>query len=642
MLGEGAAAGLVGLVDDVPHLAVDLGSGGLAVALALTKIAAKEGLLLRGAVDHRAEALGEAVLGDHLAGDVRGLLQVIGRAGRDVVEDELLGHTAAQTGHNILEHLALGDVAAVLFGQIHGVAACLTAGDDGDLMHAGVVLAVEARHRVARLMVGSELFLLGGDDPALFLRAGHDLHGCLLDVLHRDGLAAAACSQQSGLVDKVLEVSACKARGALCDDPQRDIRGEGLVLGVDLEYFLTAFDVGQADVDLTVEAARTEQGLVQNVGAVGGGHNDDAVVGLEAIHLHQQLVQRLLTFIVTAAEAGTALTAHCVDLINEDDAGHRLFCLVEEVAHAGCAHADVHLDEVRAGDGVEGHAGLTGTGAGQQGLAGARRADEQYAMGDACTQRVELVGTLEELHDLFQLFLLFVLTGHIGKGGRLLVLVLVLYLGLADIHDAAATADAAPHHGEEQEASAAQHPQIEDDLHPWDGLLEGGVVVGHGRVGVRRVVGLDIFLHVLDENVGVGQLIADGDRAVVLLYRAGGLRRGGEHPAQQTAGGLRGALGGGDVRQGQVALLQVQGDDAGVAVQREGRDLIVLKIMDDGGVAHGRATGAARAAAHHRPDHQHSGQRQCKDERIDTRSFRLQKESTPVLVLFLTFRRRGA
>ena len=74
MLRQGAAAGLVGLVDDVPHLAVDLSSGGLAVALALTEVAAQEGLLLRGAVDHRAKALGEAVLGDHLAGDVRRLL----------------------------------------------------------------------------------------------------------------------------------------------------------------------------------------------------------------------------------------------------------------------------------------------------------------------------------------------------------------------------------------------------------------------------------------------------------------------------------------------------------------------------------------------------------------------------------------
>ena len=146
-------------------------------------------------------------------------------------------------------------------------------------MHTGVVLAVEARHGVARLVVGGELFLFGGDDPALLLRAGHDLHGSLFDVLHRDGLAAAAGSQQSGLVDEVLEVSARKACGALCDDLEGDIRGEGLVLGVDLQDLLAALDVGQADVDLTVEAARAEQGLIEDVGTVGGRHDDDAVVG---------------------------------------------------------------------------------------------------------------------------------------------------------------------------------------------------------------------------------------------------------------------------------------------------------------------------------------------------------------------------
>ena len=40
MLRQGAAAGLVGLVDDIPHLAVDLGSGGFTVALALCKVSA--------------------------------------------------------------------------------------------------------------------------------------------------------------------------------------------------------------------------------------------------------------------------------------------------------------------------------------------------------------------------------------------------------------------------------------------------------------------------------------------------------------------------------------------------------------------------------------------------------------------------
>ena len=59
-------------------------------------------------------ALGEAVLGDHLAGDVRRLLQVVGRTGGDVVQDKLLGYAAAQTGHDVLEHLALGDVSTIL------------------------------------------------------------------------------------------------------------------------------------------------------------------------------------------------------------------------------------------------------------------------------------------------------------------------------------------------------------------------------------------------------------------------------------------------------------------------------------------------------------------------------------------------
>ena len=63
-------------------------------------------------------------------------------------------------------------------------------------------------------------------------------------------------------------------------------------------------------------------------------------------------------------------------------------------------------------------------------------------MGDAGTQRIELIRALEELHNFLEFLFFLVLTGHIGKGGSLFVLVLVLYLGLAYIHDAAATGTA--------------------------------------------------------------------------------------------------------------------------------------------------------------------------------------------------------
>src|SRR5471032_1797611 len=45
--------------------------------------------------------------------------------------------------------------------------------------------------------------------------------------------------------------------------------------------------------DRRIEAARAEQGRVQHVGPVGGRDEDDALVGLEAVHLHQELVEGL-------------------------------------------------------------------------------------------------------------------------------------------------------------------------------------------------------------------------------------------------------------------------------------------------------------------------------------------------------------
>jgi hypothetical protein len=59
---------------------------------------------------------------------------------------------------------------------------------------------------------------------------------------------------------------------------------------------LAAPDVGRRDEDLAVEAAGAQQGRVELLEQVGGGHDDDAALGRrrEAVHLDQQLVERLL------------------------------------------------------------------------------------------------------------------------------------------------------------------------------------------------------------------------------------------------------------------------------------------------------------------------------------------------------------
>ena len=109
--------------------------------------------------------------------------------------------------------------------------------------------------------------------------------------------------------------------------------------------------------EAAVEAARAQQRRVEHVGAVGGGEHDDARVALEAVHLGQDLVERLLALVVRreAAAAGP-LAADGVDLVDEDDAGRVLLRVAEEVADARRADADEELDKLGRGAGEEGHA----------------------------------------------------------------------------------------------------------------------------------------------------------------------------------------------------------------------------------------------------------------------------------------------
>jgi hypothetical protein len=161
---------------------------------------------------------------------------------------------------------------------------------------------------------------------------------------------------------------------------------------VDPEDLLPPGEVRPVDHDLPVETAWSEERGVEDVRAVGGGEHDDPALRIEAVHLDEELVQGLLSLVVSASQAGAPLPAYSVDLVHEDDAGAVLLGLLEEVAHAAGSDTDKHLDEVRAGDGEEGHTGLPGDCAGEEGLACPWRPDEERAFGYASPELLELLG----------------------------------------------------------------------------------------------------------------------------------------------------------------------------------------------------------------------------------------------------------
>ena len=84
---------------------------------------------------------------------------------------------------------------------------------------------------------------------------------------------------------------------------------------------LSATTVGQPNLDASVKASWPHECGIQNIGPVGCRQQDHSRILLKAIHFGQKLIQRLFPFVIAAADAGSTLAAHRINLIDEHDAG---------------------------------------------------------------------------------------------------------------------------------------------------------------------------------------------------------------------------------------------------------------------------------------------------------------------------------
>ena len=94
-------------------------------------------------------------------------------------------------------------------------------------------------------------------------------------------------------VDEVCKVRADRARRRLGDFVKVDVLGKLDVLRVDAQRLVSALQIRTVDDDAPVKAPGAQQRLVENLGAVGGSKNDDALARIEAVDLGKQLVQGL-------------------------------------------------------------------------------------------------------------------------------------------------------------------------------------------------------------------------------------------------------------------------------------------------------------------------------------------------------------
>src|SRR6478735_8692418 len=99
--------------------------------------------------------------------------------------------------------------------------------------------------------------------------------------------------------------------------------------------------------DLPVESAGPQQSRIQNVWSISRSEHDDSFVAGEAVHFGQDLVERLLAFVVTADRSrAAARSSDRVYFVDEDDRRCHFPRFAEQFADATGADADDHLDEL--------------------------------------------------------------------------------------------------------------------------------------------------------------------------------------------------------------------------------------------------------------------------------------------------------
>ena len=295
---------------------------------------------------------------------------------------------------------------------------------------------------------------------SFFLGTHHDALDRITDFIVADLSELAPCRENRSFVEQVGEVRTGVSGCATGHLVEVNILGKGLAAGMNPKDLETTRVIRTVDGHLSIETAGTQQGGIQNIRTVGGRDDDDSGVAFKAIHFGEQLVEGLLALIISTPESCAPLTTDSIDLVDEDDARGILLGLFEQIANAACTNTDEHLNELRARDREEGNTRFASHSLGKKRFTGARRANQETALGNLGPDGREAFRILEEVNNLGQFQLGALNAGHISEGDLGGRLHLDASLALAEVHGRIATATGLG--PAEQEEQSTQQKQRED------------------------------------------------------------------------------------------------------------------------------------------------------------------------------------
>ena len=206
---------------------------------------------------------------------------------------------------------------------------------------------------------------------------------------------------------------------------------------MDFQNVNAAFQIRLVYDDPAIKTSRAQKRRVKDLRTVSRREYQKTFICVKPVHLRKELVQGLLTLIISAHYSVTGLS-YGVDLVDKHNAGGLLLRLLKEIAHTGCAHANVHFHKRGARQGKERHLSLSCYSFRQQSFPGSRRSHKKGPLRQLRADPTVPARIVQEIHHFLKRLLRLILSCHILKRNSCLFLHIHLGITLSDAHHTAA------------------------------------------------------------------------------------------------------------------------------------------------------------------------------------------------------------
>lgn len=181
------------------------------------------------------------------------------------------------------------------------------------------------------------------------------------------------------------------------------------------EDLFAIFESREIDCDTTVKSSRSEECLIKDISTVSCCHDDHIGFVIKSIHLSEDLIECLLTFIVPTTDTRRTFFPDRIDLVDKYNTWSSFTSFLEEITYTRSSYSDKHLDELRTRNREKWNITLPCDSTSKESLSCSWRSLEEDTTRDFGSEIFILTWVFEKINHLYKICLFLLRSGYILK-----------------------------------------------------------------------------------------------------------------------------------------------------------------------------------------------------------------------------------